>query len=561
MKQEINKVNKEAKKEYIYKFLISIVVRLSFLIIPYFYSYAVEEITDGNLNRALALTGFLLLFTVIYYVSTIINDYFYEKLYKKIYNGLTKVGLQYTEKNSIHSLSRIPLGEYNSIMTDDMNVIADFYGNIPMAIARLIDFIIVFYYFFSVNILVGALAIIVSIVVLVYLYFGNRRVNMINEQDKATHAQRLGVLQEYFFGMKEVKGFRLFNSMNKRIEKNYDNYLNWHTKYGLWTVIVTNVALGIVEIVKILILFYGLILASRGDMSIAVILLIYSYFDKLISNYTGILDFNTRLQNAKVSKNRIYKLEEFSSNNRNDEGEKTIGRGMIDFKDVLYGDRNDPILNHFTCHIPSRNVTVITGKTGAGKTGIIDLLLKLNRQHEGEISIDKIGITEYADDIYFGSVAAVRKNPTFFHMSIRDNLTVIEPDFEKVVNVCKELGVHEDIMQLHDGYDTVISENAANITTDIKFMLSIARVILKDPRILLFDETLNAFPKEVDLKLIEYFKKTKGKHNVIIISKEKHVLEEADQVIYMEKGENIASGKHETLMLQSRKYKKYYNEL
>ena len=561
MKQEINKVNKEAKKEYIYKFLISIVVRLSFLIIPYFYSYAVEEITDGNLNRALVLTGFLLLFTIVYYVSTIINDYFYEKLYKKIYNGLTRVGLQYTEKNSIHSLSRIPLGEYNSIMTDDMNVIADFYGNIPMATARLIDFVIVFYYFFSVNVLVGALAIIVSIAVLVYLYFGNRRVNMINEQDKATHAQRLGVLQEYFFGMKEVKGFRLFNSMHKRIEKNYDNYLNWHTKYGLWTVIVTNVALGIVEIVKILILFYGLILASRGEMSIAVILLIYSYFDKLISNYTGILDFNTRLQNAKVSKNRIYKLEEFSSNNRNDEGEKTIGRGMIDFKDVLYGDRSDPILNHFTCHIPSRNVTVITGKTGAGKTGIIDLLLKLNRQHEGEISIDKIGITEYADDIYFGSVAAVRKNPTFFHMSIRDNLTVIEPDFEKVVNVCKELGVHDDIMQLHDGYDTVISENASNITTDTKFMLSIARVILKDPKILLFDETLNAFPKEVDLKLIEYFKKTKGKHNVIIISKEKHVLEEADQVIYMEKGENIASGKHETLMLQSRKYKNYYNEL
>ena len=561
MKSEITIINKLAKKEYIEKFIISILLRGSYLIIPFFYSYAFEYITDGKVNKAFFYAGLLLLFTVLYYLFTIINDYFYERLYKKIYNGLTKLCLNYTKNNSIYSLSRISLGEYNSIMTDDMNVVADFYGNIPMAIARLIDFAIVFYYFFSVNVFVGFLAIVVSIVVLLYLYFGNKRVNRINEQDKATHAQRLGVLQEYFFGMKEVKGFRLFGSLHRRIEKNYDNYLNWHTKYGLWTVIITNVALGIVEAVKIGVLFYGFYLASKGQMTIATLLLIYSYFDKLITNYTGILDFNTRLQNAKVSKNRMFKLEEYSNSTLGSDNEKIIGRGYIDFKDVLYGPKDDPILNHFTCHIPSRNITVITGKTGAGKTGIIDLLLKLNRQHEGDITIDKIDIMEYADEIYFSSIAAVRKNPTFFHMSIRDNLTVIEPDFEKIVNICKELEIHDDIMQLTDGYDTVISENASNINNDLKYMLSIARVILKNPKVLIFDETLNAFPKEVDLKLIDYFKKTKGKHNVIIISKEKHVLEEADQVIYMEKGENIASGKHDMLMLKDKKYEKYYNEL
>ena len=561
MKQEILAVNKSAKKEYINKLLISIVVRISYLIIPFFYSYAVEEITNNNIERAILLVGFLLFFTLIYYFSIIINDYFYEKLYQKIYNGLTRVCLQYTQKNSIYSLSRIPLGEYNSIMTDDINVIADYCGNIPMTLARLIDFVLIYYYFFKSNSIVGLLAIIVSIAVLIFLYFGNNKVNSINSQDKATHAQRLGILQEYFFGMKEVKGFRLFNQMHKRIEKSYDNYLNWHTKYGLWKVIVTNVALGIIEFIKILVLFYGLYLVSQGKITIAVILLIYSYFERLISNYTGLLDFNDRLQNSRVSSNRLYKLEEFSQEIKTNDGEKCINRGAINFDNVLYGPKADPILNHFNCHIPSRSITVITGKTGAGKTGIVDLLLRLNRQHEGIIEIDKLNIDEYADDSYFASVAAVRKNPTFFHMSIRDNLTVIEPSFERVVEVCKELGIHDDIIQLNDGYDTVISENADNITNDIKYMLSVARVILKNPKILLFDETLNAFPKEVDLKLIDYFKKTKGKHNVIIISKEKHVIEEADQVIYMEKGKNIIDGKHETILLKSRKYKKYFEEL
>ena len=561
MKQGILGVSKSANKEYTYKLLISIAVRIIYLTIPFFYSYMVEEITNNNLDKAILLTGFLLLFALMYYFSLMLNDYFYEKLYHKIYIGLTKLCLQYTEKNSIYSLSRITLGEYNSIMADDINVIADYYGNVPMALARVIDFGLIFFYFFKASPIIGLIAVLISIIVLVFLYFGNKKVNRINAQDKATNAQRLGVIQEYFFGMKEVKGFRIFPQIHKRIEKNYDNYINWHTKYGLWKVIVTNASLAIIEFAKMVVLFYGLCLISQGKMTIAVVLLLYSYFDRLTANYSGLLAFNDCLQNSKVSKNRLIKLEEFSNDLTNNDGEKCISRGAIDFENVLYGKREDPILNYFSCHIPSRSITVITGRTGAGKTGIIDLLLRLNRQHEGEIQVDKININEYADDSYFKAVAAVRKNPAFFHMSIRDNLTVIEPDFEKVINVCKELGIHDEIMQLYDGYDTVVSENASNITNDIKYMLSIARVILKNPKILLFDETLTAFPKEVDLKLIEYFKKTKGKHNVIIISKEKHVIEAADQVIYMEKGKNIASGKHEAILYKSKEYKKFFEEL
>ena len=561
MKEAIKQVNKEAKKEYVLKMLTSIVIRITYLIIPFFYSYAVQEITGGNYNRAYFLVGLLLVVIIVYYISTIVNDYFYQKLYHKIYSGLTKVCLQYTEKNSIYSLSRIPLGEYNSIMTSDLDVMAIYYGNLPMAIARMLDFIIVFYYFFTVNAYVGILSIVVSILALQYLYKGNQKTNMINNQEKATNAQRLGVIQEYFFGMKEVRGFRIFGKIHKRIEKNYDNFLNWHTKYEFWKVLITNIALGAVEVIKIVILFYGLYLSSQGKVNIAAILLIYSYFDRLINNYTGLLDFNDKLQNAKVSRKRIFKLEEFSHETNNKDNEKIVSKGIVDFKDVLYGDRNNPILNHFSCHIPNRCITVVTGKTGAGKTGIIDLLLRLNRQHEGDITIDKIDINEYADDLYFDSVAAVRKNPTFFHMSIRDNLTLIEPDFEKIVNICKDLGVHDDIMNLQEGYDTIISESASNINNDLKYMLSIARVILKNPKILLFDETLNAFNKEVDLKLLDYFKKSKGKHSVVIISKEKHVLEEADNIIYMEKGENIANGTNKELMLKSIEYKKYYEGL
>ena len=561
MKKGISLINKDAKREYIIKIITSIVVRVSYLIVPFFYSYSLEYLTDGKVNKAYLFAGFLLLFLIIYYTAVIINDWAYEKLYKKIAQGLTKLSLDYTERNSIHSLSRITLGEYNSIMADDINNIADNYGNIPMFSITILELLIIFFYFFSVNWVVGIIALITGIIVFIFLYKANQKVNMINGQDKVTHAQRLGILQEYFFGMKEVKGFRISNTIHKRIEKSYDSYLNWHTKYGWYKVMTKNVALGLIEVTKVGVLIYGIYLATQNMMSIAVVILIYSYFDKMLTSVTNILDYNVIYQNSKVSMERLLKLEEYSQDEDLSNIGQPISRGVIDFKNVLYGNRADPILNHFTCHIPSRSVTVITGKTGAGKTGIIDLLLKLNRQHEGEILVDKIDINEYGDDTYFADVAAVRKNPTFFHMSIRDNLTLMEPDFEKIVNVCRELEIHDDIMRLHDGYDTVISETASNIPTDLKYMLSIARVVLKNPKILIFDETLTAFPKEVDLKLLEYFKKTKGKHNVIIISKERHVIEEADQVIFMIKGENIASGKHEVLLEKNKNYQQFYNEI
>lgn len=561
MNNEISNIMNKSKGYLVVKFLVSCLLRSTLLIIPIFYSYAIEEITNGNLNRAIYLAIFLLIFTLMYYLSEMLNDLAYEKVYHHLSRQLTKMALNFTEKNSIHSLSRITLGEYHSIMTNDINVIADCYGSIPMAFARVIELIYIFYYFFTINSLVGGFAIIVSVIVLVVLYFGNKKVSNINIQDKATHDQRLGVLQEYFLGMKEVKGFRLFQSINKRIEKVNNNYLNWHTKYGFSKVIVKYGALCIIDIFKIGFLFYGFYLISEGYMTIAIILLAYTYFEKLNNNFTGLLDFNNQWQNSEVAKKRLYKLKEFSKDKEALKYEKIIGRGIIDFNDVVYGNREDPILNHFTAHINSHSITVITGPTGAGKTGVIDLLLKLNRQHIGTIEIDHVDINEYADDVYFSSVAAVRKNPSFFNMSIRDNLEILEPNFEKIVSVCEEVGVHDDIMKLSDGYDTVISENASNITSDIKYLLSIVRVVLKNPKVLVFDETLNAFPKEIDLKLMEYFRKTKGRHNVIIISKEKHVIEESDQVIYMEKGCVVASGKHEGLLLKNAEYEKYFNQL
>ena len=133
MNPEVGKVIKNNRFLFIIKILVSCILSGIVLVIPFFYSYAVEEITGGNTNQAFLLATFLLIFTIVYYIWEMVNDYVYEKLYYKLSLRLTKIGLEFTEKNSIYSLSRIPLGVCDSIMTSDINVVADCSASLPLA--------------------------------------------------------------------------------------------------------------------------------------------------------------------------------------------------------------------------------------------------------------------------------------------------------------------------------------------------------------------------------------------------------------------------------------------
>ena len=110
-----------------------------------------------------------------------------------------------------------------------------------------------------------------------------------------------------------------------------------------------NVALCLIGITKVGVLFYGISLAVDNKMSIAIVLLVYSYFDKMINNVTDILDHNIIVQNSKVSMDRVLKLEEYSQDSRYNYIKDEINKGIIDFDNVLYGNKQDPILNHFSC--------------------------------------------------------------------------------------------------------------------------------------------------------------------------------------------------------------------
>ncbi len=562
-KDENRRILLKNKKYFIIKFICSLALRAFLLAIPIYYSFGIDEITRGNFNAAYQMIIMFFVFTVLYRISEVINQIAYYKLYSNLYKSYMELGLAKTCNNSLYSLSRFSLSEYSNIMSEDFETLSDYYATMVIRIVEIMESIYIVIYFFTVNVILGYLTLFVSLVVLFILIFYNPRIAKTNKERKNRHDKRISLFQELLLSVKEIKGFNIFNVARDRTIATVSDYLKWNDKLNIDKYNVKQVSLGLVDIFQFICLMIGIKLIIEGQVTIGVLTIIYNYYTKLSALFTSIITLFESNINVKVARIRIHKLFQYASSNYGEVQEKNQVLGEIEFKNVLYGNRKDPILNNVSLHILPNTFTVISGPSGSGKTGIFDLLLRYNRQHEGDVLIDDVSVLNYDSKQIGDIVSAVRKNPTFFNISIRDNLSIFDPNFENVVYLCKELGIHDYIMALQDGYDTILQTDAMNINSDVKYVLAIIRVLLKRTKIMLFDETFDYLSKDISLKGLEILKSMKEDNTIVVITKNKEIIEAdyVDQVIMLDENKIAFTGIHEELLKNDDNYKKILKKL
>lgn len=547
---------KKAKKQIIGKFVTTIIVRAMVMIIPILFGLAVDYISNGKFDKAYIAGIGLIILVVINRVTEIFNTYAWHKFYNKIYNEFSDYAVYNIHNNSIFSLSRISTSEFLNIMNNDINVICDFYCNLPTRIIRVFEFIIIYVYFFMINKYIGIAGIAVSLLAFSLLYVSSKKIEETNKKRAYALDKKTSILHEIFLGIKEIKSFNIFSSINERNENSTNNYLNSLLTQRVIEDAYKFIIMLIIELFRVGLFIYGIYLITQGKMELAVLLIIYNYFAQLVDNFSDFATINNNYRNLIVSENRYNKILEYSQV-KNDDQKISIEDcdGLIVFDDIIYGYKDNPLLKNISFEIKPNSITAITGASGSGKSGILDLLLKLNRQHNGVISIDNIDINEYKSDDYYNLIASVRKESTFFNMSIKDNLGVIDNNFDNIVKVCKRLGLHEEIIKLKDGYDTVLNPESDTVKPMFKHLLAIARVLLKNSKILIFDETfIHLDKKNLDI-VINILNRIKHYHTIIIVTKEEPILTISDQIILLNNGEIEEVNTHEILKHKSLLYK------
>ncbi len=555
MKEFILKIIKKSKKEIFFELFVCIILRIILLINPILYSETVNYISDSKYGEAINILIIYIISMSIYKLFEYIRQRTYYSVYGKLYKEATSIGMQYTNNNSIFSLSRFTPGEYLNIMGTDIDIVCSFITNGIYRSVQLLEFLVIYYYFFNINITLFFITIVFSIIVFILIIIFGNKIQVFNKERKDNYDKKTSAINDFFSGIKEIKGFNLGKSINNRASNETNKYLQSYKKYSTCYYAINIITVYIFEILRLFVFIYGVIEISKGNMELGVLLVIYSYYQKIIDNFSLVSTMNLEYKNVKMSLLRINKLFEYAKSDNENKIEITDPKGKIDFSHVLYGYRHDPVLNDFTIEVKPNTITAITGKTGSGKTGVFDLLMKMNRQIQGSIMIDDLDISTIDDTSYYNVISIARKNPFFFNSSIKDNLTIIGKETNDIEKICKSLGIHETIMSLEKGYDTVISNDTKLLSSSDKRLLAIARVLIKDTKIFLFDEIIEALDKENRDTVMKILKEKKKNHTIMIISRDKKILKQVDNIILIEAGKVEEIGDHEELSKESYLYK------
>ena len=561
------KDNKEVllknSKYFVIKFISSLFIRVFLLLIPIYYSYSIDEITKGNYNQAYIMIIMFFIFFMLYRVTEVINQITYYKLYSNLYKTYLNLGLYKTCNNSLYSLSRFSLSEFSNIMSEDFESLSDYYATLVIRCVEIMEAIYIIIYFFTINIMIGYLTLFICLLVLFVLLYFNPKITKTNNERKIRNDKRISLFQELLLSIKEIKGFNIYKTASDRTYSTINDYIKWNDKLNISKYNLKQLSLGLINIFEFICLLIGIKLIKDGSMTIGVLTIIYSYYTKLGDLFLSIITLFESNINVKVARYRIHKVFQYASVNYDNKENIENVKGTIEFKNVLYGNRNNPFLNNVSFKIEKNSLNVITGPTSSGKVGIFELLLRYNRQHEGSILIDDIDIKEYDSKTLSNIISGVMRNPTFFNISIKENLSIFESNFENIVSLAKELKVHDYIMGLDNGYDTVLDINGSNINTDVKYVIAIMRVLLNRPKIMLFDETFDYLSYDIIENVLKILKSLKEDNTILIISKNKNIVELSyvDQVIMMYENKVLIKGNHNELMKTNKEYKKIFNKL
>ena len=561
-KEENKKIIVSQKIKFITKFIISVALNVLLLVIPIYYSKLIDALSNNDFQDAYLLIIIFGLLTIGYRIIEYFNQKAYFWLYLSLYKVYMNLGLSKTFNNSLYSMSRFSLSEYSNIMSEDFEMVSDYYSTLVIRIVEILEFIYIIIYFFFINSLIGIITLLSSFLVISMLFYFNKSIAKINIERKLKNDERISLFQEIFLSIKAIKGYNIIQNIRNRLNVKIDNYIKWHIKLNMNRFGLREITLGIVDVFKVVSLLIGIRLILLGNMTLGTITIIYSYYSKLSELFTSIIILSESLNNRDVSKKRIEKLFQYANNREIDESNYNDISGKIIFNKVLYGNKITPYLNEVSFTIFPNSLTILSGNNNSC-LGVFDLLLRYNRAHTGYILIDDVDLSLYSQENISNIIGFVMEYPTFFNTSIRENLLLFDSNFENIISVCKYLEIDKYIMNLPDGYETILTNNASNIDIDIRYLLSLAGIFLKKSKIILINNVLSHVSMSCYRKIFNYLLTLKHEHTIIMISNDEKIIKNknVDKILFISSSKIVGDGVYSELIKNNSEYQKLIKKI
>lgn len=299
-------------------------------------------------------------------------------------------------------------------------------------------------------------------------------------------------------------------------------------------------------------------LISQQRLGVAVLVLAISYQTYIVNYMDSLIVYAAQFRSISNSITRINDILSYETKNisyGNLEMDDRIG--AVEFKNVNFNDRRKKVIHDINFKINHNQIFVITGEVGAGKTTIMNLLLRLFKPKTGSIMIDGTDIFKFSPKAYAKKVAITDEDPFVFDVSIRRNFDMVNPNRREQLRVCKMVGIHNLISNLPRGYNTIIRENGKNISAGQQQLIALARTILTGAEIILLDGVSKPLDTAMLSRIIDLLHILKEDHTIILASKNLEILQNADKVLFLKDGRIVDLSTHKQLMRKSKSYRDF----
>lgn len=528
----------------------------------------VGKVSGGDGINFSKIAGIILTLLVMYFVSALFSFIqgfvmtgVSQKLTYKLRNDLAKK----INKLPMRYFDKKPNGEVLSIITNDIDTLSqNLNQSITQIITSICTLIGILIMMFSINIWMTIVTLVLlplsGIVVTIIVKKSQRYFKA--QQDFLGHVN--GQVEEIYGGHLIVKAFNAEKGAEENFKKANDELYTsaWKSQFlsGLMFPIMNFV--GNISYVAVAIL--GGYLAVKGKITVGNIQSFIQYSKQFTHPINQIAQVSGMLQSMIAAAERIFEfLEEKEEEDTSKTGVTTDNiKGNVIFDHVHFGyDEDRIIINDFNASVKEGQKIAIVGPTGAGKTTIVKLLMRFYDVNSGKILVDGVNIKDFDRGELRKVFGMVLQDTWLFNGSVKDNIKYGKEDAtdSEVVEAAKAAHVHHYIKTLPNGYNAVLNEESSNISAGQKQLLTIARVILTDPKVLILDEATSSIDTRTEQQIQSAMDNLMKGRTSFIIAHRLSTIKNADLILVMDHGDIVEQGTHDDLLAKDGFYAKLYN--
>lgn len=565
-------------KPYRYRIIATIIVGIIKFGIPMLIPLLIKYAIDGVINNhsltnqekfshlgvaiGIALFIFLIVRPPIEFIRQYLAQWTSNKILydirKQLYNHLQALSARFYANNQVGQVISRVINDVEQtkdfILTGLMNIWLDC---ITIIIALSIMF------FLDVKLTFAAIFIFPFFILTVYFFFGRlRKLTRVRSQ---ALAEVQGFLHERVQGMSVIKSFAIEDNEAKNFDNHNKNFLQrafQHTRWNAYSFAAINT---VTDLGPIIVIGVGSYLAITGSITVGTLAAFVGYLEQLFGPLRRLVSSFTTLTQSFASMDRVFQLMDEDYDIKNGIGAQPIkiSEGQIDLKHVSfkYNENEKEVLHDINLTINKGETVAFVGMSGGGKSTLINLIPRFYDVTQGEILIDHHNVKEFLTGSLRNQIGLVQQDNILFSDTVKENILLGRPDAtdDEVVEAAKMANAHDFISNLPNGYDTEVGERGVKLSGGQKQRLSIARIFLNNPPVLILDEATSALDLESEAIIQEALDVLSKDRTTLIVAHRLSTITHADRIVVMENGRIVETGTHQQLINKRGAYEHLYS--